>query len=283
MPEICLIPPVGECINVAEARLDRRIDYTDDDAKLRLLISAARQAAEMRTKLQLLHARYKLVLNAFPGSDCWNSSLSTRGAVPSSAIVLPRSPLVDIIAIQYIDMAGTMQTVSPADYVVNAALTPAIITPAFGKVWPIAMPQIASVFVTYDVGFASPVTFPVSGAQFSVTGPVTWLPGAQVQFYNSGGALPVALNPEAIYTIDSTPSAGQYTLLDATGAAVAFADAGTGRGYIGIVPEGIRSWMLLRLGSIFENREEVAILARGKIEALPYVDGLLDPYISDIY
>jgi uncharacterized phiE125 gp8 family phage protein len=44
------------------------------------------------------------------------------------------------------------------------------------------------------------------------------------------------------------------------------------------VPAGLRHWLLVRVGTIFENREEVAILNRGKVEALPYIDGLLDPY-----
>lgn len=44
------------------------------------------------------------------------------------------------------------------------------------------------------------------------------------------------------------------------------------------VPKGIKHWMLIRIGSIYAHREEVALLARGKIEALPFVDGLLDPF-----
>lgn len=44
------------------------------------------------------------------------------------------------------------------------------------------------------------------------------------------------------------------------------------------VPAGIRHWMLLRVGTIFENREEVVVMNRGKVELLPIVDGLLDPY-----
>lgn len=44
------------------------------------------------------------------------------------------------------------------------------------------------------------------------------------------------------------------------------------------VPEGIRQWILLRVNTLYENREEVAILGRGKVDPLPFVDGLLDPY-----
>lgn len=44
------------------------------------------------------------------------------------------------------------------------------------------------------------------------------------------------------------------------------------------VPAGIRHWILVRVGTMFENREEVAILSRGKVDPLPFMDGLLDPY-----
>ena len=44
------------------------------------------------------------------------------------------------------------------------------------------------------------------------------------------------------------------------------------------VPQGIKTWMLIRIGTLYENREEVAILNRGKVEALPYVDTLLDEF-----
>lgn len=44
------------------------------------------------------------------------------------------------------------------------------------------------------------------------------------------------------------------------------------------VPEGIRHWILVRVATMYENREAVAILPRGKVEPLPYIDTLLDPY-----
>lgn len=44
------------------------------------------------------------------------------------------------------------------------------------------------------------------------------------------------------------------------------------------VPEEIIQWMLVRINTAFENREEVAVLQRGTLAALPYVDYLLDEY-----
>lgn len=266
MAEQILIPPAGECIHVDEARNDRRVDDHADDAKIRSLIVAARQAAESKTRQQLLHARWNLVLNEFP-----------------RVLRLPHSPLVDVVSIQYMDMAGTWQTMPPADYVVNDAMTPAIITPAFGKVWPVPLPQIGSVRITYNAGYASPFVAggTLNSSQIRVTGPVVWAVGARVQFYNSGGVLPAPLDADQSYLVVSAAS-GVYTLTDAAGAAVTFTQPGTGRNFIGVVPDGIRSWMLLRVGSLYENREEVAILDRGRLEVLPWVDGLLTPFMTDL-
>jgi hypothetical protein len=52
----------------------------------------------------------------------------------------------------------------------------------------------------------------------------------------------------------------------------------SGYGAAADVPQGIKSWMLIRIGTLYENREEVAILPRGKVEPLPFVDRLLDGF-----
>jgi hypothetical protein len=44
------------------------------------------------------------------------------------------------------------------------------------------------------------------------------------------------------------------------------------------VPEGIKTWIKLRVGSLYVHREEVASMTRGRIDPLPFIDGLLDPY-----
>jgi uncharacterized phiE125 gp8 family phage protein len=281
MPEICLIRPSGEPIDIAEAKTDRRVDDSSDDAKFRSLISASRIAVETKIRQQLLHSRWQLVLDTFPMAGVGAPyPFANSVNIPAYAIRLPRCPVVDVVSIQYIDMSGTLQTMPSTDYVVNTVMKPGLITPCFGKIWPIPLPQIGAVIVTYDAGFASPITtnYVSNASQFKVKGPVTWAVGARVNFYNSGGALPGPLDQNTDYLIASAAS-GTYTLTDTAGSPITFTADGAGTSYIGVVPEGIRSWMLLRLGSLYENREEVAILNRGKVEELPYVDGLLDPYI----
>ena len=123
-------------------------------------------------------------------------------SLPGHAILLPKCPVQSVVNIQYLDMASTTQTMPPADYTVDAACEPARVTPVFGKIWPITLPQIGAVWVTFDAGY---------GAAASV-------------------------------------------------------------------PEGLKSWIKIRVGTLFENREEVAIIGRGQVKELPFVDGLLDAY-----
>lgn len=49
------------------------------------------------------------------------------------------------------------------------------------------------------------------------------------------------------------------------------------------VPAGIRIWMLMMAGTLFENRELIAVLNRGQIKELPIFDGLLDDYRVQTY
>jgi uncharacterized phiE125 gp8 family phage protein len=44
------------------------------------------------------------------------------------------------------------------------------------------------------------------------------------------------------------------------------------------VPAGICEWLMRRAATLYEHRDEVEVVTRGKIEAMPFVDMLLDPY-----
>lgn len=105
----------------------------------------------------------------------------------------------------------------------------------------------------------------------------------EVTFIDASGATQT-LDP-SLYVVDNvsepgvlTPKAGTYwpDTLNTTNAVKISFTAGYG-GAVD-VPEGIKTWMLLRIGSLFENREEVSVAYRVTVQALPYVDTLLDPY-----
>lgn len=276
MPEKIVIPPACEPVSLAEAKLHLRVTDDDQDAIISGLISAARIACETKTRQQLIHARWKLVLDRFPMAGIGTPLPFAQDVqIPGFAAILPHGPFVDMQSVTYLDMNGDMQVADPSIYTVNDAMMPSHVSPRFGQIWPIPLPQVGAVQFTYDAGYASPITF--SGSAFSVNGPVKWAVGDVVQLSNSGGALPAPLVAKQPYAV-LTASAGTYTLADMNGAPVVVTGTATGQSFIGVVPDGLRNWILIRAGSLYENREEVAILNRGKVEELPFIDGLLDPY-----
>ena len=186
MPLQLITPPAEEPVSLIEAKLHLRVEFDEDDTLIASLISAARQAAETLTGRQFTTARWKLVLDGFP-----------RGA-----IALAKCPVQSVVAVNYQDMNSMVQTMPASTYTVDTACEPGRITPVFGQIWPVCLPQIGVVRVTFDAGY-----------------------GAAAQ-----------------------------------------------------VPEGIKSWIKLRVGSLYAHREEMAILSRGRIDPLPFVAGLLDPY-----
>lgn len=200
--------PSAEPVSLAEARNHLRIDsdMTDDDALIGMLVSAARRYAEMYTGRSFITQGWRLVLDAFPrGGFSQMAQVCAPYSLPDYAIQLERGTVQSVASIQYLDMSGTWQTMPLQNYVAETSGCPARITPVFGQIWPITLPQIGSVKVDYTAGY--------------------------------GGA--------------STD-----------------------------VPEGIRQWILMRVNTLYENREAVSVLPRGgKVEALPYVDALLDPYV----
>lgn len=201
MPLQLVTSPAEEPLSLADAKLHLRVDFTDDDALITALISAARQAAEMLTGRQIVTARWKLVLDSFPGPSLMGVPAGEPFSLPGHAILLPKSPVASVLSIQYLDMSGAWQTMPVTDYTVDAACEPARITPIFGNIWPITLPQIAAVAVTFDAGYGPPSS----------------------------------------------------------------------------VPEGIKAWVKLRIDSLYNHRGETAVVT-GRLEPMPYVDRLLDPF-----
>ena len=275
--------PTAEPLDLIEVKLHSRVDIPDDDMLFRALLGAARGYAENLTAKQLLSATYKQVFDSFPGHYTQGfAPFGREYSLPGNALILQTWPLVQVLSIQYLDMAGIVQTVDPTTYVVESSVEPVRITPVFGAIWPIPMPQIGSVWVNFIAGYAAPIT--ASGNSIAVS---NWAPlavGDVVRFSNSGGALPAPLQPMTDYFVQSVVSPGVYTFAATSGgAAIALTDTGSGTSYLGVVPEGLLAWLKIRLSTIYENREEVAIMTRGKIDVLAYVDRLLDGFRTTIF
>lgn len=182
-----ITPPTEEPITRNEAKQHLRIDadITDDDLLIDAMITAAREHAETECQRALVTQGWRAVLDGFP-----------------SWIELDRGTVQSVDSVRYLDTASTWQTMPTTDWVADLSAPPVRVAPRFGKIWPIALPQIGAVQVDFIAGYGNAAT----------------------------------------------------------------------------VPQGIKRWMLLRIGSLYENREEFAVVNRGTLVAMPFVDRLLDPY-----
>ncbi len=289
--------PTVEPLSLVEAKSHLRVDITDDDALITSLVTAARQYAEQITRRAFIAQRWTSALDTFPrpgfnvGSANWYGPqwginpgpltvLSPEGET-GYEIYLPYAPTLFVESVQYIDTtspAGILQTLDPTKYQLDLS-EPACLTPAFGTVWPETQMQKGAVTIKFSAGFACPLTADATADTISVPiWPVLAI-GATVRLSNTGGTLPAPLQAATDYFVQSVPSAGVYKLSATSGgSAIDITTVGTGTSFVGVVPPGILAWLKIRMGSMYENREEVALLNRGKIELLPFVDGLLDNF-----
>ena len=282
MPLQLITAPAGEPIHLIDALAQIKQDAGVDDAHVQATISGARKVAENRTWRQMLGARYNQIFDSFPGVGQFGVPWGQAYTRPGNAIFLDKVPVLVVESITYTAMDGTTQTVDPITYTVDYSSEPCRITPKFGQIWPIPLPQIGAVVVTFVAGFAAPIIANPTNDTITVRGAwKTQQVGDVVQFSNSGGALPTPLIPQTDYFILTNPNAGVYTLSDTLGGtAINLTDSGSGSSFLGEVPAEILAWMRLRIGSMDAFREEVAIMNRGHIEEIPFIDGLLDSYAT---
>ena len=288
MPLTQITPPGALPMDVLEARAHVRQDADFDDVKLRALLSGAVSFAALETRRALVASRWQLTLDSFPGPSLTGVPWGQPYGLPSHAILLERSPLVQLVAIEYLDMGGIWQTMPAGDYVVDAAGPVPRITPIFGRIWPIPMPQIGSVRVTFDAGYAAAVRVDASANSLTL---INWRPlkiGEVLRLSNSGGALPAPLQPNTDYIVKTlNPTTGAVTLsATPAGPEIDLTDTGTGTHYAGtqvsaepagVIPEGIKAWMACRISDLYEHRGSTVAI-KGQLAGLPWVDGLLDPF-----
>ena len=184
MPYVLTAPPSGEPVSVDEAKLHLRVTDTAQDALIGAVITAARVHAENITQRQFMTATWQLVLDAFPGPALMGVPPGEVYTLPDHAILVNKTPVASVSSIQYLDMSSSWQTMPSGDYTLDRSSEPARITPVFGKIWPVTLPQIAAVKVTFVAGY----------------------------------------------------------------------------GAASDVPEGLKSWIKVRVGTLFENREEIALV-----------------------
>lgn len=146
-----LTPPDEEPLTYEEAKAHLRL--TDDAEKdlVTVLILAAREHAEARTRRAFVSQVWRLTLDAFPRTE--------RGDRP---IVLAKGTLQEVVSVQYRDAAGALVPLDPTAYVVDASAAPGRIHPAYGTRWPTTRCEPNAVQVEFRAGYGPATKVPAS-------------------------------------------------------------------------------------------------------------------------
>lgn len=132
-------------VSLAEAKAHLRVVGTQDDAAITGYALAATQFIEGETRTTLAGADFVLTLPAFPAGR---------------EIPIPRPPLRAVTAVKYTDAAGTLQTLAPSSYVVDADAKPGRVVLAAGASWPATAERPNAVRIEFAAGYASADAIP---------------------------------------------------------------------------------------------------------------------------
>lgn len=139
-----------EPVTTAEARTWARIEGNAEDTILEAQVKTARAMAEDFCRARFVTQTIDWSFDAFPCSS-------------ATPLRLPLGPVSAVTWIKYYDEAGTQQTWTASEYILDAAAlpSPSRILPAPGYVWP--SPQsgrLNAVTVRFAVGYANAAAVP---------------------------------------------------------------------------------------------------------------------------
>lgn len=135
---LTLITPATEYpVTLDEAKLSAKVDGTDRDSEITLLIAAATNYVEQYTGRSIMAQTWKLTLDAF-----------------SDSILLPKGPVQSVSSVQYFDANGDSQTVSASDYTLDNS-DPAWLVRNSDATWPTTLDGVNVVSVTYVTGYSA--------------------------------------------------------------------------------------------------------------------------------
>jgi len=134
-------------VTLAEAKLHCRVDASDDDALITVLITAATEMAEQATGRAIMPQTWELTLDAFP-----------------DAFELTRIPVASVTSLKYWDTDGVQQTLGTMLYELSTAsdFSAATVAPVYGGTWPATRDQANAVALRYVAGWPDAATVPDS-------------------------------------------------------------------------------------------------------------------------
>ena len=269
-----LLPPAGEPLTLAEAKLACRVDVdlTADDDFIFDLIVKARVYCEDTLGQALISQTILTTWDRFPrGSQMgglqyqseglWDqrvpmTELASRAWPDRATFRLPRNPVQNVASVQYTDLANVLQTLATTLYRVDYLSDPCRITPSYGNIWPLTVMQTQAISCQAVVGF---------GPSTSIVGSIaagiqTVTPASMYGIYaQSLAASPLYAGTMLAIDTGKNRELVTATAVTATTFTATFARAHTAGAIVkGAVPETTRGRMRMLISHWYTNRDAVA-------------------------
>jgi uncharacterized phiE125 gp8 family phage protein len=137
--------PTGLALELQAVKEHLRVDHNTEDALIEALIGTATEWVETFTARALLTQTWDALWDRVP---------------EAGYLRLPKSPVVSITHVKYVDMNGAQITWPSIEWQADIASEPARIVNAYGYNWPVLRPQLHPLEVRYVVGYGEAAQIP---------------------------------------------------------------------------------------------------------------------------
>jgi uncharacterized phiE125 gp8 family phage protein len=141
-----ITPAASYPVSLVEAKLQCRVDGTDEDGLLNLYISAATSFVELYTGRAIVSQTLELVLDDF-----------------TDAMLIARGPVQSITSVTYYDTDEVLQTLAADQYTLDNVSDPAWLVRPTDVTWPTVATGVNNVIIRFVAGYST-VPDPIKGA-----------------------------------------------------------------------------------------------------------------------
>jgi uncharacterized phiE125 gp8 family phage protein len=161
MSILVITPATSEPLTTSDVKDFLRVDSSDEDTLIGVLITAARSMAEAYTMRILMTTTIEEFYDGFP---------DYRNPRDRDILYLSRGPIQSITSVKYVDTLGDEQTVSSDNYRTDLVSEPARISSDNG--WTATKDTVNAVVVRYLCGYSSSsdVPAPIRQAMLLIIG-----------------------------------------------------------------------------------------------------------------
>lgn len=167
--ELVMAPSI-EPLTLAEVKVYLRVDYTDEDDLIAMLITSAVTAldgwSDGKLGRALISQEWKMHLDGFPSDTLTRRALgradrsSAEGIVTATGydlgIHVPLPPLISVDAVKYLDAGGVEQTLSSSVYTVEIrGKSDSRIRLNDGESWPSYRAESGCVRIDFTAGYGT--------------------------------------------------------------------------------------------------------------------------------